>query len=148
MTSEGVRSRRAFIGRVLACGLALALVAGNARADDLTRADFLILSATRSVQNFLTNPKWQAVRNLLGGARAIFIVPHDIQGGFLLTASGGDGVLLRRHGQSWSDPVFLHIASMGVGLEAGGENQSLVMVIMTDAGVDQLVEGAARMGGS
>jgi lipid-binding SYLF domain-containing protein len=148
MTSKGVRSRRAFIGRVLACGLALALVAGNARADDLTRADFLILSATKSVRNFLTNPKWQAVRNLLGGARAIFIVPHDVQGGFLLTASGGEGVLLRRHSDVWSDPVFLHIGSVGVGFEGGAEAESLVVVIMTDAGVDQLLDGLARLGGS
>jgi lipid-binding SYLF domain-containing protein len=57
-------------------------------------------------------------------------------------------VLLRRHGESWSDPVFLHIGSLGVGLEVGGESQSLVMVIMTDTGVDQLIDGAVRMGGS
>src|SRR5215469_15993335 len=136
---------RVFIATLcLIAGLSGATHAGDAQVN----ADALVQSASGSVQNFLTNPKWQAVRNLLGGARAIFIVPHDIQGGFLLTASGGDGVLLRRHGQSWSDPVFLHIGSMGVGLEAGGENQSLVMVIMTDAGVDKLIDGVVRMGGS
>jgi len=139
--------------RRLSAALAtIALLFGTSvgRADDSakSKADALLGSATHSVQNFLTNPQWQAVRNLLGGARAIFIVPHDIQGGFLLTASGGDGVLLRRHGTLWSDPVFLHIGSMGVGFEAGAENQSLAMVVMTDSGVDRLIDGAVRMGGS
>jgi lipid-binding SYLF domain-containing protein len=136
---------RAFLA---ALGL-IAGLAGAANADDAkVNAGALVQSASSSVRNFLTNPQWQAVRNLLGGARAIFIVPHDVQGGFLITASGGDGVLLRRHGQSWSDPVFLHIGSLGVGLEAGAESQSLVMVIMTDAGVDKLIDGVVRMGGS
>jgi lipid-binding SYLF domain-containing protein len=135
------------LAAVLAFGL-LAGIIGGAWADDKTQADKLVQSATKSVRNFLVNPKWQAVRNLLGVARAIFIVPHDVYGGFLLTASGGQGVLLRRHGEGWSDPVFLHIGGVGLGFEAGDEDQSLVMVIMTDAGVDQLLDGAARLGGS
>jgi SH3 domain-containing YSC84-like protein 1 len=137
--------RRA-LAATMAFGLLLGLASG-ARADDKDRADKLIQSATKSVRNFLINPKWQAVRNLLGGARAIFIVPHDIQGGFLLTASGGEGILLRRHGDAWSDPIFLHIGAVGVGFEAGGEDESLVMAIMTDAGVDQIVDGVVRLGG-
>jgi SH3 domain-containing YSC84-like protein 1 len=149
--APGKRARRALLRHALAGALAFGLLAGIggvARADDQTQANGLVQSATKSVRNFLVNPKWQAVRNLLGGARAIYIVPHDVQGGFLLTASSGQGVLLRRHGESWSDPVFLHIGGVGLGFEAGGEDESLVMVIMTDAGVDQLLDGATRLGGS
>ena len=143
--------RHALFRHALAALVALGLIAGlasGARADDRDKADRLIRTATNSVRNFLVNPKWQAVRNLLGGARAIFIVPHDVQGGFLLTASGGEGVLLRRHGDQWSDPIFLHIGGVGLGFEAGGEDESLAMVIMTDAGVDQLIDGVVRLGGS
>jgi hypothetical protein len=64
-------------------GLAFcAVMTAPARADDATRAAALVQSATNSVQNFLTNPKWQAVRNLLGGARAIFIVPMTSRADF------------------------------------------------------------------
>lgn len=141
--------RRTLFRHVLAVAAIafLAAIPGGARAQDAAKADGLIQSSTKSVRNFLVNPKWQALRNLLGGARAIFIVPHDIQGGFLLTASGGEGVLLRRHGDAWSDPIFLHIGAVGVGFEAGGEDESLVMAIMTDAGVDQLLDGVVRLGG-
>jgi lipid-binding SYLF domain-containing protein len=143
--------RHALFRHALAALLALGLIAGPASgawAQDRDKADKLIRTATTSVRNFLVNPKWQAVRNLLGGARAIFIVPHDVQGGFLLTASGGEGVLLRRHGDQWSDPIFLHIGGVGLGFEAGGEDESFAMVIMTDAGVDQLIDGVVRLGGS
>ena len=116
--------------------------------DPGVKAVALVQSATTSVGPFLSDPRWVSVRNALGGARAIFIVPNDIQGGFLLTGSGGDGVLLRRHGNIWSDPVFLRLSSVGVGFEAGAESETLVILIMSDAGVDQLLQGATSIGGS
>src|SRR5260370_41097255 len=101
--AAGTGARRALLRHALAAALAFGLLAGIgsvAQADDQTQANGLVQSATKSVRNFLVNPKWQAVRNLLGGARAIYIRPHDVQGGFLLTASGGQGVLLRRRGEA------------------------------------------------
>jgi lipid-binding SYLF domain-containing protein len=107
-----------------------AALADRVWADDPnTRSAALVQSSANALQNFLGDPKWEALRNLLGGARAIFIVPHDVAGGFPITASGGDGVLLRRHGETWSDPLFMHIGSVGVGFEGGAETQSIVMVI-------------------
>jgi lipid-binding SYLF domain-containing protein len=132
---------------VTALGLFAALPWG-ARADDPNaKSAALLQSANSALRTFLVNPQWEALRNLLGGARAVYIVPHDIAGGFLITASGGDGVLLRRHGQVWSDPLFMHIGSVGLGFQAGGETQSLVMVIMTDTGVDNLISGVSQIGG-
>jgi lipid-binding SYLF domain-containing protein len=134
---------------MLAAVIVIVALPDGARAQDFrAKSVALVQSATASVRPFLTDPRWVSVRNALGGARAVFIVPHDMQGGFLLTASGGDGVLLRRHGTVWSDPIFLHVSSVGVGFEAGAENQSLVILIMSDAGIDQLLRGATTVGGS
>jgi hypothetical protein len=73
------RKARAFVA---ALGL-IAGLAGAAKADDVkVNAGALVQSASSSVQNFLTNPQWQAVRNLLGGARAIIIMPHDVRADF------------------------------------------------------------------
>jgi lipid-binding SYLF domain-containing protein len=138
--------RRVF-GLIIALGLFSTLL-GNAWAQDPNaKAAALVQSADRSLESFLTDPQWEALRNLLGGARAVYIVPHDVAGGFLITASGGDGVLLRRHGGSWSDPVFMHMGTVGVGFVGGGETQSIVMVVMTEAGVDGLISGVAQLGG-
>jgi len=122
---------------------------GGAHAQDAgSKSAALIQSANAAAQPFLTDPRWSAVRNAFGGARAVVIVPHDLQGGFILTASGGDGVLLRRHGNLWSDPVFVHVGSAGVGFQAGAESQCLLMLIMSDATVDQILQGTMSVGGS
>ncbi|HYC15061.1 MAG TPA: hypothetical protein VEC75_12475, partial [Stellaceae bacterium] len=100
-------------------------LAGGARAQDaMAKSTALVGSADSALRAFFQEPRWVALRNMLGGARAIFIVPHDIAGGFILTGSEGDGVLLRRHGNTWSDPVFMHIRSLGLGFAAGAERQS------------------------
>jgi len=126
-----------------------AMFSFGVRADDPSaKAAALMQSANTALETFLSDPQWEALRNLLGGARAVYIAPHDTAGGFLITASGGNGVLLRRHGQTWSDPVFMHMGTVGVGLAAGGETQSIVMVVMTDAGADSLISGVAQVGGS
>jgi len=139
---------RAILASIAVLGLLAALCHG-ARADDPNaKAAALIQSSSKALISFLADPQWEALRNLLGGARAVYIAPHDTAGGFLITASGGDGVLLRRHGSNWSDPVFMHMGSVGVGFAAGGETQSVVMVVMTDAGVDSLIAGVGQVGGS
>ncbi|HVM77367.1 MAG TPA: lipid-binding SYLF domain-containing protein [Stellaceae bacterium] len=142
-------SLRGIAALLLAALAALLAPAGGARAQDAAaKSAALLRSADGTLRSFLQDPRWEALRNLLGGARAVFIVPHDVAGGFILTGSGGDGVLLRRHGNAWSDPVFMRIRSVGLGFEAGAERQSLVMVIMTDAGVDNLLRGVSEIGGS
>ena len=155
MSSIGVSasavSRLCNLLRICALLLALGVFPGISRThaqDAVTGSAALVQSAQSALQPFLTDPRWRAVRNALGGARAIIVVPHDIQAGFLLTAAGGSGVLLRRHGNVWSDPIFIQIGSVGVGFQAGAENQSLVMLIMSDAAVDQLLQGAMSVGGS
>jgi lipid-binding SYLF domain-containing protein len=151
-TGTGASFLRLSARKVLALAVTLGLFAalsGEVQAQDANaKAAALTQSADRALQSFLGNPQWEALRNLLGGARAVYIVPHDVAGGFLVTASGGDGVLLRRHGASWSDPVFMHMSTVGVGFVAGGETQAIVMVVMTDAGVDGLISGVAQVGGS
>ena len=119
---SGKLARRTLLRHALTAVFAIGLLAGIgdvARADDQSQANGLVQSATKSVRNFLVNPKWQAVRNLMGGARAIYIVPHDVQGGFLLTASGGQGVLLRRHGEVLERSGFSSYRSRGSGLRSG-----------------------------
>jgi SH3 domain-containing YSC84-like protein 1 len=132
---------------VAALGFFLALGA-EARAEDAAaRAAALAQSSERALEQFFNDPKWVALRNMMGGARAIYVAPTDKEAGFLLADAGGDGVLVRRHGADWSDPVFMTINQVSLGMQAGVAEQSLVMVIMTDQGVDDLLAGVLRVGG-
>jgi lipid-binding SYLF domain-containing protein len=139
--------RTAMVAMLAAVGLFLGIPRA-AVADDAprARATALVQSANKALYEFFADLKWVALRNLMGSARAIYIAPNDKGAGFLI--AGGDGVLLCRHGADWSDPVFMRIDQLGVGMLAGVAEQSLIIVIMTDAGVDNLIAGVMRVGGS
>jgi lipid-binding SYLF domain-containing protein len=141
--------RAAVVAMLAAVGLFFG-IARNAAADDAprARATALVQSANKALYQIFDDLKWVALRNLMGSARAIYIAPSDKEAGFRIGDAGGDGVLLRRHGVDWSDPVFMRINHLSVGMLAGVAERSLIIVIMTDAGVDSLIAGVMSEGGS
>jgi lipid-binding SYLF domain-containing protein len=56
----------------------------------------LLHDANRVVNHMRHDPAFSQAKDMLGGARAIYIVPKLVKGGFIFGAEGGDGVLLRR----------------------------------------------------
>ncbi|HTY66168.1 MAG TPA: lipid-binding SYLF domain-containing protein [Alphaproteobacteria bacterium] len=125
-----------------------ATLAARAADDPNAKAAALVASVKTSLDTYFSQKEWEAVRNFLGGARAIYVAPTVTKLGFIVGFSGGDGVLLRRHGDSWSDPVFLAIKAQSVGMQLGAQESNLVMLIMTDAGVDDLLAGVSKVGGT
>ena len=138
----------ALLAALLCAGWASVAGAAGGPDSDRARADALLRDAAAVLRPYLADPLWEGLLNSLGGARAVFIVPEDIKASALLGMTGGEGVLLRRHGAGWSDPVFMKLSSVSVGLQAGVETQKLLMIIMTDSGVDDLLAGAGKIGGS
>jgi lipid-binding SYLF domain-containing protein len=66
----------------------------------------------------------------------VLIVPKLIKGGFIVGGEGGDGVLLvQRHG-GWSAPAFYAIGAGSFGLQAGLEQSEVILLIMTQKGLD------------
>jgi len=141
--------RMLLVGAIaLAVMLGLAHPVRAADKDPATKAAELVEASKKNIEEFLAQKEWEALKNFLAGARAIYLSPEVSKGGFILGFSGGDGILLRRHGASWSDPVFMSIHSQSVGMQAGVQDSNLVMMIMTDAGVDDLLAGVSKVGGT
>ena len=93
----------------------------------------LIAKATRVAAHMKSDPAFGAARNMLRNARAVFIVPSLVKGGFIFGAEGGSGVLLRRTGpSSWSSPAFCAMGSASFGLQIGLQKAEIVMLIMSD----------------
>ncbi len=107
----------------------------------------LMPKATAVAKKFLEDPEWTALRNMLGGATAVAIFPELTQAGFLLAAEGGSGVFMVRHGNTWSDPVFVELAGTTVGFQAGAQVIEGVLVLMSDDGPERMLKGAFGMGG-
>lgn len=83
---------------------------------------------------------------LMRQAKAVFIVPKLIKGGFIVGGEGGDGVLMvQRHG-GWSAPGFFAIGAGSFGLQAGLEQSEMIMLIMTQKGLDGVLRDNFKIG--
>jgi SH3 domain-containing YSC84-like protein 1 len=106
----------------------------------------LLHDANRVVNHMRHDPAFSQAKDMLGGARAIYIVPKLVKGGFIFGAEGGDGVLLRRTGRGWSTPKFYGMGSASFGLQAGLEQAELVFIINSDRALRGIESGNFKLG--
>jgi lipid-binding SYLF domain-containing protein len=85
-------------------------------------------------------------RQLLRQAKAVFIVPKLIKGGFFVGGEGGDGVLMVQGHGGWSAPGFFAIGAASFGLQAGLEQSEMVMLIMTRKGLEGVLHDNFKIG--
>ena len=126
-----------------AAALATALAAGPALASDETE---LLAHANRTVDHLRSDPAFGQAARMIHSARAVLIVPRLVKGGFIFGAEGGDAVLMKRSGRSWSSPAFYTLGSASFGLQIGLEKAELVFLIMTDRGLRGIQQGETKLG--
>jgi lipid-binding SYLF domain-containing protein len=126
-------------------GAALAALAFAAPAKAATTGE-LLRDADRTVSHLRSDPAFGTARNMLQNARAVFIVPHLIKGGFIFGAEGGDGVLLKRQGHGWSAPTFYKMGSASFGLQAGLEKAELVFIVNSDRALRGIEHSNFKLG--
>jgi lipid-binding SYLF domain-containing protein len=125
----------AFAATLFAAPAALA----SDQADLIDRAD-------RTVDHLRSDPSFAQAARMIHSARAVLIVPRLVKGGFIFGAEGGDGVLLKRNGRSWSQPAFFTLGSASFGLQIGLEQAELVFIIMSDRALAGIVHGESKLG--
>jgi SH3 domain-containing YSC84-like protein 1 len=131
---------------VLALVLALA---GPAAAQQNIEPQQIVDDADAAFRNLAADPNLSWFRDNLKNAKGIMIVPQLVKGGFFLGGSGGSGVVLMRDGASgsWSDPAFYTIGSVSFGLQFGGEVSEVALLVMTEKGMDSMLETSFKLGG-
>jgi lipid-binding SYLF domain-containing protein len=111
-------------------------------------AEALVDAATTAVTNFTVDPDMKWFRDNMSQAKGVLIVPQLVKGGFIFGGSGGSGVLLvKGDGNIWSDPAFYTMGSGTVGFQIGVEVSEIILMIMTDKGVDALLTSSFKLGG-
>ncbi|HEY4167158.1 MAG TPA: lipid-binding SYLF domain-containing protein [Reyranella sp.] len=84
---------------------------------------------------------------LMNNARGVMIVPELVQGGFIIGAAGGRGVLMSRTGHSdWSYPAFYGLGSGSVGLQIGGKVSEIIFIIRTEKGLHAIIDHKFKFG--
>jgi lipid-binding SYLF domain-containing protein len=122
---------------------AVLFAAPAALASDQTE---LIDRANRTVDHLRSDPAFSQAARMIHSARAVLIVPRLVKGGFIFGAEGGDGVLLKRNGRSWSQPAFFTLGSASFGLQIGLQQAELVFIIMSDRALSGIVHGETKLG--
>ena len=106
----------------------------------------LLRDANKTIDNLRHDPAFGTARTMLQGARAVYIVPKLVKGGFIFGAEGGDGVLLHRVGHGWSTPKFYGMGSASFGLQAGLQQAELVFIINSQKALDGIEHGEMKLG--
>lgn len=103
--------------------------------------------ATKTVGDLRHDKAFGNAHQLLGRAQAVLIVPRLFKGGFIVGGEGGTGVLLARvPGGGWSDPAFYAIGSASLGFQAGLAQSEMVLLIMTQKGLDAVLRDQFKVG--
>ncbi|WP_022852672.1 lipid-binding SYLF domain-containing protein [Thermodesulfatator atlanticus] len=108
----------------------------------------LVDKATITLKRFLADDQMKWMREHLKDARGILIIPQMLKGAFFIGGAGGSGVLLARYpGKDWSYPAFYTLGSVSFGLQFGGEASEIILLIMTQKGIDSFLATSVKLGG-
>ena len=122
-----------------------ALLPGPARAQNNVQA--LVDRSTLALEDVLAPDSSNQAMGMLQNARAVMICPRIFEAGFIVGGSGGNCVLVARAGNgTWSYPAFYGIGSASVGLQLGLKDSELVLMVMTDRGLNALLSSHFKFG--
>ncbi len=133
----------------LGCALTIMLLLqGTDLAASQSKQQKVVDDAVQVLKNFSTDENGSFFRKTLQDAKAVLIVPVMFKGGIILGGSTGEGALLFHNEESntWSYPVFYSISSISFGLLAGLETSQLILVVMTQKGVEALQDTSFQLG--
>ena len=127
--------------------VALLISSFSISADMRTSADEYVSKSLVTLENFANDSKMGWFRSNIRKAKGIFIIPANLEAAFVFGGSGGTGVLLRHNDNGlWSYPAFYSTGSATFGFQAGVQKSEVVMLIMTEKGMDALLSHKVQLG--
>jgi len=134
--------------RSLVLLLTLALVAGCVQdTPSPTAQQELVDRARISFDKLMTHPDFTELPDYVKRANALLIFPSIVKGAFGLGGEGGNGVLVARGPNGWSDPAFYRVSAGSLGLQVGGQVSEVIFTVMSDKGLDALISNQFKFGG-
>lgn len=140
--------RRLFGALALAATLAGCAASGATQTDQQSLVD----RSTLTLQEMFTQNRNPQAAALMKKAKAVMVCPRIFKAGFILGGSGGGCVLVGRSATGatgaagWSGPAFYGIGSGSLGLQAGVQDSELVLVVLTDKGLQSLLNSQFKFG--
>lgn len=131
--------------RTAAFGLAMLVLAGCISGSGGEQS--LVDRAALTVQDMMTQNVSQDPKSLLRRAKGAMICPRVFKAGFFFGGEGGSCVLLARAGNgTWSYPTFYDVGSGSFGFQFGVQDSQLLLLIMTNRGLNAVMDSQVRLG--
>lgn len=136
---------RIFAAVALVLGLA---VARPALAGERADAKSAVAQAAAVVEDIRADPNFRKDFDpLLKRARAVMVIPNFYKGGFIIGGAYGNGMLLVRDQDGrYSPPAFYTVAGGSLGLQIGGQRARMLLMIMTEAGLNAILSDQFKVG--
>ncbi|MBB2155977.1 lipid-binding SYLF domain-containing protein [Gluconacetobacter diazotrophicus] len=134
-------------GTLAVLAAVLALPAGSALASS-ERQQSLVDRATLTVRDMFAGARPDSkITRYMVKARAVMVCPSIFRMSIGFGGSGGGCVLLSRDARgSWSDPAFFTLDSATVGVQLGMQDSEVMFFVMTDRGLQALVDNQFQLG--
>jgi len=85
-------------------------------------------------------------RNLLRRSKGVMVCPRIFKAGFFFGGEGGGCVMVGRTASGWSNPAFYSLGSGSFGLQIGIQDAEIVFLILTDKGLQALLDSQFKVG--
>jgi lipid-binding SYLF domain-containing protein len=124
--------------------LSAAALAGKNKAEPLQRLD----EAATVFQEIMGTPDRSIPQDLLDKSHCIVIVPGLKKGAFIIGGKYGKGFLsCRKKGGGWSAPGTVRVEGGSIGLQIGGSESDVIMLVMNERGASKLLQSKFTLGG-
>jgi lipid-binding SYLF domain-containing protein len=148
-------SRRTALLVLVAATVAACATTDSGKSMSSAEPDKLVSDAQVTLSNFVRDPDQTWIQNNIDRAKAILIAPQIVKAGFIFGGSGGRAVLVAREGVCphpaiavpWTGPAFYDLATASVGFQAGVEVSEVIIVVMTEKGLNSLLSTSFKIGG-
>lgn len=138
---------------VAASAIALLFVAAVdpiAAAKKDEKAQLLVERAQRTIDSFASDSQFTYYYDgYLKTAKGFLVIPSMAKGGFIVGGSAGKGVLIAKDAEtgSWNGPAFYTLGSASIGLQVGGKNSEMLIIVTSERGINRLLNSGAKLGG-
>ena len=101
------------------------------------------------LEEIQNSPDHSIPAKLISKAKAVIVFPTMVKAGFFVGARYGKGFVSARSrvNGEWGAPAFLYTAGGSLGLQFGAETVDLILLVMTQRGLEGLLSEKFTLGG-
>jgi len=114
-----------------------------------TEEDARLNAAKESLSEIMAAGDRSIPQNLFEKAQCAVIIPGMKKGGFIFGGKYGRGWALCRQpsGHGWTAPVGVRVEGGSFGLQIGGSESDIILLVMNKKGMDRLLKSQFSLGG-